>query len=131
MKPSLKRNYTRCKYRVYLDVKTCEVFLCFLAIIFLGSIVLTSQWLLCIHCFTREFHRFLHEDELVFIGRVYRIDPTKTYIFNAPTLVSSASHKITAKCGILCLKTAFLTEKQLHLIHVFAATCNFFPLAIP
>ena len=37
---------------VYLGVKTCEVFLCFLSIIFLGSIVLTSQWLLCIHCFT-------------------------------------------------------------------------------
>ena len=37
---------------VYLGVKTYEVFLCFLAIIFLGSIVLTPQWLLCIHCFT-------------------------------------------------------------------------------
>ena len=37
---------------VILDVKTCEVFLCFLAIIFLGSIVLTSHWLLCINCFT-------------------------------------------------------------------------------
>ena len=31
-----------------LVVKTCEVFLCFLAIIFFGSIVLTSWWLLCI-----------------------------------------------------------------------------------
>ena len=29
-------------FRVYLGVKTCEVFLCFLAFIFLGSIVLTS-----------------------------------------------------------------------------------------
>ena len=38
--------------RLILGVKTCEVFLCFLAIVFLGSIVLTSQWLLCIHCFT-------------------------------------------------------------------------------
>ena len=46
----------------YLDVKTCEVFLCFLAIIFLGSIVLTSQWLLCIHCFTSliSFTGLLH-----------------------------------------------------------------------
>ena len=31
-----------------LVVKTCEVLLCFLAIIFFGSIVLTSWWLLCI-----------------------------------------------------------------------------------
>ena len=37
---------------VILRVKTCEVFLCFLVIIFLGSIVLTSHWLLCINCFT-------------------------------------------------------------------------------
>ena len=29
-------------------VKTCEVFLCFLAVILLGCIVLTPQWLLCI-----------------------------------------------------------------------------------
>ena len=42
----------RYKHMIYLGVKTCEVFLCFLAIIFLGSTVLTSQWLLCIHCFT-------------------------------------------------------------------------------
>ena len=36
------------------SVKTCEVLPCSIlrAIIFLGSIVLTSQWLLCIHCFT-------------------------------------------------------------------------------
>ena len=33
------------KIRVILGIKTCEVFLCFLAIIFLGSIVPTSQWL--------------------------------------------------------------------------------------
>ena len=30
------------KKRVYLGVKTCEVFLCFVAIIFLGSIVSNS-----------------------------------------------------------------------------------------
>ena len=35
-------------YQVTLGVKTCEVFLCFLAIIFLGSIVFTAQPLLCI-----------------------------------------------------------------------------------
>ena len=54
--------------RVYLGVNTCEVFLCFLAIIFLGSIVLTShQWLLCIHCFYStslvSFTGFYTEDE--------------------------------------------------------------------
>ena len=50
---------------VYLGVKTCEVFHSFLAIIFLGSIVLTSQWLLCIHCFTSlvSFTDFYPEDE--------------------------------------------------------------------
>ena len=47
---------------VYLGVKICEVFLCFLATIFLGSIVLTS---LCIHCFTSlvSFTGFYIEDE--------------------------------------------------------------------
>ena len=45
-------NAIQVRLGVYLGVKTCEVFLCFLAIIFLGSIVLSSQWLLCIHCFT-------------------------------------------------------------------------------
>ena len=51
---------------VILRVKTCEVFLCFLAIIFLGSIVLTSQWLLCIHVIGESsalhiLHRRLHK----------------------------------------------------------------------
>ena len=36
------------KIGVKLGVKTCEVFLCFLAIIFPRSIVLTSLWFLCI-----------------------------------------------------------------------------------
>ena len=35
-------NFFRVRAWGYLGVKTCEVFLCFLAIIFLGSIVLTS-----------------------------------------------------------------------------------------
>ena len=43
-------------FRSILGVKTCEVFLCLLAIMFLGSIVLyyhlTFQWLLCSNCFT-------------------------------------------------------------------------------
>ena len=42
--------------RVILGIKTCEVFLCFLAIIFLGFIVLTSYWLLCVNCFTSLFN---------------------------------------------------------------------------
>ena len=67
----------------------------------------------------------------VFIDRIYRINHTETWNFNAPTLVTSVSHKITAKCGILCPKTLLLTEKQLHTIHFFVATCNVCPLAIP
>ena len=42
-------------FRGILGVKTCQVFLCFLAIMFLGSIMLiylTFQWLLCSNCFT-------------------------------------------------------------------------------
>ena len=35
-------------------VKTCEVFLCFLAIIFLGSIMLTFQWLVYINYFVND-----------------------------------------------------------------------------
>ena len=56
---------TQVRLRVYLGVKTCEVFLCFQAIIFLGSIALSSQWLLCIHCFTSlvSFRGFYTEGE--------------------------------------------------------------------
>ena len=55
-------------FRVYVSVKSCEFFLCFLAIIFPGSIVLTSQWLLCIHCFMSlmSFTGFYTEDEPFF-----------------------------------------------------------------
>ena len=67
----------------------------------------------------------------VFIDRIYRINHTETWNFNAPTLVTSVSHKITAKCGILCPKTLLLTEKQLHAIQFFVATGNVCPLAIP
>ena len=50
-----KQNYVfifALHFWIILDVKTCEVFLCFLVILFLGFIVLTSHWLLCINCFT-------------------------------------------------------------------------------
>ena len=52
----------------YLSVKTCEGFLCFIAIIFLASIVLTSQWPLFFHCFTSlvSFTGFYTEDERFF-----------------------------------------------------------------
>ena len=48
------------KIGVILGVKTCEVFLCFLAIIFLRFVVVTSLWLLCIialrySCVTQVF----------------------------------------------------------------------------
>ena len=45
-------------FRVYLGVRTCEVFLCFVTIIFLGSIVLTS--LFSLFYVTCERDRFLH-----------------------------------------------------------------------
>ena len=67
----------------------------------------------------------------VFIDRIYRINHTETWNFNAITLVTSVSHKITAKFGILCPKTLLLTEKQLHAIQFFVATSNVCPLAIP
>ena len=67
----------------------------------------------------------------MFIDRFHRIDPTKTYNFFAPTLVTSSSHKITAKCCILCPKTLLLPEKQLHAIHFFVATRNCLPPGDP
>ena len=44
---------------VYLGVKTCEVFLCFVTIIFVLSFVLTS--LFSLFYVTRESDRFLHQ----------------------------------------------------------------------
>ena len=44
--------------RVYLGVRTCEVFLCFVTIMFVLSIVLTS--LFSLFYVTREGNRFLH-----------------------------------------------------------------------
>ena len=55
----------------------------------------------------------------MFIDRIHRIDPTKTYNFNPPILFTFASHKIIAKFGILCPTTLLLTEKQLHGLHFF------------
>ena len=47
----------------------------------------------------------------VFINRIHRINYTETWNFNAPTLVTSSSHKITAKYGILCPKTLLFNRK--------------------
>ena len=49
---------SRPKDRVYLGVKTCEVFLCFVAIVRVRAIVLTS--LFSLFYVTGEGHRFLH-----------------------------------------------------------------------
>ena len=65
-----------------------------------------------------------------FHTRIYRINHTETWNFNAPTVVTSVSHKITAKCGILCPKTLLLSKRQ-HAIHFIVATRNVCPLAIP
>ena len=46
------KSLTGFKLCGFTSVKKPVKFFCFLAIIFFGSIVLTSQWLLCIHCFT-------------------------------------------------------------------------------
>ena len=57
---SLKTNFARMTIfkRVYLGVRTCEVFLCFVTIMFVLSIVLTS--LFSLFYVTREGNRFLH-----------------------------------------------------------------------
>ena len=53
------------KKRVYLGVKTCEVFLCFVTIMFVLSFVLTSLPLLCFLCSTSlvKVIGFYTEDE--------------------------------------------------------------------
>ena len=45
-------------FRVSLGVRTCELFLCFVAIVRVRAIVLTS--LFSLFYVTGEFHRFLH-----------------------------------------------------------------------
>ena len=52
------KNSSAPKNRVYLGVKTCEVFLCFVTIMFVLSFVLTS--LFSLFYVTREGDRFLH-----------------------------------------------------------------------
>ena len=51
-------------FRVYLGVRTCELFLCFVAIVRVRAIMLTS--LFSLFYVTREFHRFLHRGRAVY-----------------------------------------------------------------
>ena len=55
---SLSRVFVYRKLRVSLGVRTCELFLCFVAIVRVRAIVLTS--LFSVFYVTGEFHRFLH-----------------------------------------------------------------------
>ena len=110
-----KRNYTRCKYQhMLLQLESFEWVR--IPRSFTPKLVLISRD----HSvnFTVDLSQ-----EAVFIDRFHPLIPQKLTI-NAPTLVTSASHKITAKCGILCPKTPLSTEKQLHAIHFLVAPCN-------
>ena len=77
---------SKSKFLVFLGVKTCEVFLFFLVIIFLGTIVLTPQWLLCIHCSTSlvSFTGFYTEDEPKFRNQKNREE--RRYSTKKPSL---------------------------------------------
>ena len=57
-----KQHYKHIFFRVYLGVKTSEVFLCFLVIIFpwLYCVDFSVASLYSLFYVTREFHRFLH-----------------------------------------------------------------------
>ena len=52
------RSLLATQFRVYLGVRTCELFLCFAPFVFLGFSVSTSLFPLLY--VTREFHRFVH-----------------------------------------------------------------------
>ena len=57
----------------------------------------------------------------VFMDRIYRIDHSNTYSFNAPTLVTSASHKIkTKKRYSMSKDTAFNGETTLRRTFLFS-----------
>ena len=110
-----ERNYTRCKYQhILLQLESFKWVR--IPRSFTPKLVLISRD----HSvnFTVDLSQ-----EALFIYRFHPLIPQKLTI-SAPTLVTSASHKITAKCGILCPKTLLSTEKQLHAIHFFVATCN-------
>ena len=66
-------------FRVYLGVKTCEVFLCFVTIMFVLSVVLTS--LFSLFYVTHEGDRFLHRgwaaisEQYYLTARVLKTEP--------------------------------------------------------
>ena len=54
------------EFRVSLGVRTCELFLCFVTIVRVRAIVLTS--LFSLFYVTGEFHRFLHRGRAIISG---------------------------------------------------------------
>ena len=76
-------NYENANSWIYLGVKTCEVFLCFVAIVRVRAIVLTS--LFSLFYVTGECHRFLHRGWAKFFIRLphlsftHQLQGTSTY----------------------------------------------------
>ena len=110
-----ERNYTRCKYQHMLLQLESFKWLKWVRI----ARSFTPKLILISRDHSVNFTVDLSQEAL-FIYRFHPLIPQKLTI-NPSTLVTSASHKITAKCGILCSKTLLSTEKQLHAIHFL---CN-------
>ena len=91
--------------RVYLSVRTCELFLCFVAIVSVRSIMLTS--LFSLFYVTGEFHRFLHRGRALLAEKPWtsakkrRLRPLSTtnqhccVRFCRTTFVETAIHTLT------------------------------------
>ena len=105
-----ERNYTRCKYQhMYLQLERFNKWVHIPRSFIPGKLVLYIS-----RPFSKFHSRPFARRSVYQCDEIYRwsIDfialiPQKLTI-NAPTLVTSASHKITAKCGILCPKTLVL-----------------------
>ena len=65
-------------WRVYLGVRTCGLFLCFVIFVLLGSIVLTAPFLYCFLCFTSP---------VSFTGS-YTEDEPLMELHNSPTVIA-------------------------------------------
>ena len=59
--------------RVYLGVRTSQLFLCFVIIVRVRAIMLTS--LFSLFDVTGEFHRFLHRGRAIFSKAGYHLSP--------------------------------------------------------
>ena len=98
------------KNRVYLGVKTCEVFLCFVAIVRVRAIVLTS--LFSLFYVTGEGHRFLHRGW----AKKSRFDPLharKVSTFFPQMLMGGQQTDTRARtCEIGVFVTSFLSLAQ-------------------